>query len=182
MNDVIGVALISGGLGLLGGSVGALTTYKVNQRNTETTIATANSQKEIELAKIDAENRRLQLQHAEEERRNRQSAYHRTIAILQRIYGLDWASEESDAVWEEWRYCRSGVQIFGSPKAFDAVDRVQDVIQQKPEDDEDHSSWDEDFKTAAYALIEVVREDVRATNDEARALNAKATSARPAAS
>lgn len=161
MSDVVAVALISSGSSILGAAVGAIAAYKVNLRNAETAEKTAEAQEAVEMAKIKAENTRLRQQHDEEERRSRQSTYHRTVAVLQRIYGISWSSEASDEVWEEWRYCRSGVQIFGSQEAFKAVDKIQEVVAKKPADLKDHSSWDEDFKKVAYEFIDVVREDVR---------------------
>jgi hypothetical protein len=89
MSDVVAIAIVSAGSSLVGVGIGALTTYKVSLRNAETTIATANAGKEVELAKIKAENHRLQLQHDEEERRNKQATYHRALTALNRIYGLE---------------------------------------------------------------------------------------------
>jgi hypothetical protein len=167
VSDVVAVALISAGSSLLGASTGALTTYMVSLRSSETAIKTAKSQHEVELARIEAENERLRRQHDEEERRNRQATYHRAVTALQRIYGLEGDDEYNEEIWSEWRQCRSGIQIFGSPKAFNAIDRMQEVLTEKPADTEDLSAWDEEFRSAAYAFIEVVREDVRKDQDEA---------------
>lgn len=159
MTDVVAVALISAGSSLIGASVGALTTYKVSRRNTETTVATADAQKAVELAKIGAENERLRQQHGEEERRNRQATYHRTLTVLQRIYGLELDSADLSEVQAEWRECRSGVNIFGSRAVSTAIEEVQKVIIEFP-GGEDRVTWENELSTAMGKFVAEVRADI----------------------
>jgi hypothetical protein len=155
MSDVVAVALITAGSGLLG----VLVTYKVSLRNAEATIATAESQNEVEIAKIEAENSRLRMQYDEDERRNRQATYHRTIAAMQRLHGIEEGSEEWSEVMKEWRFCRSGVQIFGSAEASALLDEVQRVLVRRPNDDGDIAQWQGEFAAAALPFIAAVRVD-----------------------
>jgi len=111
----------------LAASVGALTTYKVNLRNTEATIATAQSQHEVELARIEAENERLLDTNREEERRNRQSTYHRYLNAVVGIYqlmGLEVSAKQVNETRQDYRYLHSGVVLFGPPCVRAAANEV----------------------------------------------------------
>src|SRR5687767_1605875 len=116
MSDVVAVALISGGLSLLSAALGAVTTYRVNKRSTDVaietaqvqtdaTIKTAQAQADVELEKVKAENQRLQVQHQEDERRNRQGTYQNAIAQLYRFAGAEpgqmISNEEADEMLRE---------------------------------------------------------------------------------
>jgi hypothetical protein len=159
MEDVVAVALVSSGASLLGAAVGALTTYKVSLRNAETSVATADAQKEVELAKIKAENERLHEQHGEEKRRNRQATYHRTLTVLQRIYGLQPDAAELSEVQAEWRECRSGVNIFGSRAVSAAIEEVQKVVIKFP-GGEDRPKWEDELAKATSKFVADVRADI----------------------
>jgi hypothetical protein len=161
MTDVVAVALISAGSSLLGAAVGAVTTYKISLRNSETTIAAAEAQKAVELAKIEAENSRLREQHQEEKRRNRQETYHQALTVIQRVWAIEIDSEDVDEVTQEWRRSRSGVQIFGSKEAFEALDEVQEVLVQFPGSGDSRKTWQEQLSQATYRFIEAVRKDVQ---------------------
>jgi len=160
MTDIVAVSLITAGSSLLGATIGAVTTYKVSARNADSTVAAAKSQNRIELAKVEAENSRLQAQHAEEERRNRQSTYHRAVAALQRIYGLEANSDDLQQVAAEWRHCLAGVQIFGSEAASLAVESVQKVVVNFPADGTDRDKWQGELIAAMSQFIASVREDI----------------------
>jgi hypothetical protein len=130
VSDVVAVALISAGSSLIGASVGALTTYKVSLRNTETTIATAEARKEVELAKVEAENERLRSTVREEERRNRQSTYHRFIDAFNRLFqnmGIPASEEEMIEIFAEYNHLLSGVLLFGPPSVRKGTYDLNDV-------------------------------------------------------
>lgn len=159
MTEVVAVALISAGSSLLGATVGAVTTYRVSRRGSETAIATAGAQKEVELAKIEAENSRLREQHSEDERRNRQATYHRALTVLQRVYGLEPDSPDLDEVQAEWRYCRSGVKIFGAPTVTQTVEEVQLVVRRFPGED-DREKWQQELSDGMNKFVAAVRADI----------------------
>jgi hypothetical protein len=130
VNEIVAVALISGGASLLGASVGALTTYKVNLRNTEATIATSKSQHEVELARMQAENQRLQESNREEERRNRQSTYHQHLRAVIGIYqlmGLEISVEQVNESREDYTYLHAGVLLFAPSSVRTAASEVSRV-------------------------------------------------------
>lgn len=147
MNDIVAVALISAGSSILGASVGALTTYKISLRNAETTVATATSQHEVELAKIEAENQRLRQTNQEEERRNRQSNYHQHLVILHELYvlmGFAASTERINDVRNDYRNLHAGVVLF-APSSVKAaayeLGRVYNEIEPALEEQrETHSS------------------------------------------
>jgi hypothetical protein len=160
MTDVVAVAMISAGSSLVGATVGAVTTYRISLRNSETAIVTTEAQRDVELAKVQAENARLREQYLEEERRNRQATYHRILTVIQRLHGIREDSGELADVMQEWRYCRSGVQIFGSKDASNALDGVQVLLGQRPPDEDDQTAWKADLKAAALLFIDAVRRDI----------------------
>jgi hypothetical protein len=82
MSDVVAVALITGGASLVGAGIGAYTTFRISNRNAETTVQTAKQAAEVELEKIRAENERLRAQHQEGERQARKNLYTRLLAAL----------------------------------------------------------------------------------------------------
>lgn len=115
MNDIVAVALISAGSSLIGASVGALTTYKVSLRNAEATVATSQSQHEVEITRIEAENKRLQQNNREEERRNRQSTYHQhvnALIVLFQLMGFAATQEQINEACDSYRYLHAGVVLF----------------------------------------------------------------------
>ena len=130
MTDVVAVALISAGSSLLGASVGALTTYKVSRRNAETTVSMATSQHEVDMARIEAENQRLQQSNQEEERRNRQSTYHRYLDVLLEIFQLMGSATSPEQISEfrkNFRHLHAGVVLFGPPPVGKAAYKVAEI-------------------------------------------------------
>lgn len=130
VNDIVAVALISAGSSLLGASVGALTTYKVSLRNSETTIETAKAQHEVELARIEAENERLREQHNEEERRNRQSTYHQLIDSLFELFqimGYAASDQEVEKACNRYRYLHAGVVLFAPASVRKGAFEVSEI-------------------------------------------------------
>lgn len=163
MSDVVAVGLITAGSSLIAATVGAITTYKVAQRSKDTAIATAESQNTVELAKIEAENKRLRAGHAEEERRNRQGTYHRTLTVLQNIYGADPGIEDFTELNPEWVHCLAGVQIFGSSEASSALEEVRLVLERRPTDGVGMDAWEQEFVNVTMDFIKTVRTDIGPT-------------------
>lgn len=163
MTDVVAVALVSAGSSLLGASVGALTTYKVNLRNMEATIATAKGQHEVELARIEAENQRLKESNREEERRNRQSTYHQHLSALHEIFtlmGFEAPMEMIDKARTDYRTLHAGIVLFAPPSVRDAayeVGRIQNEIWpavQKQHEENPGKSASECWRDATAGLQE----------------------------
>jgi Sec-independent protein translocase protein TatA len=130
MSDVVAVALISAGSSLLGASVGALTTYKVSLRNAQTTVATATGQHEVEMARIEAENQRLQQNNQEEERRNRQSTYHQylnTLIGFFQVMDAPASPETVNKMTEEYLHLHAGVVLFAPSSVRKAAYEVAGV-------------------------------------------------------
>jgi hypothetical protein len=158
MSDVVAVSLITGGASLLGAAIGAFTTYKVSVRNAAATVSTAESQNRVELERITAENTRVQTQLEEDERRNRQATYHRTVTAMEQMYDAELASEDAEPLAAEWRHCRAGVRIFGSKDASSKLEDVQGLIHSWP--GEDRARWQRDFLEAGLEFIAAVRDDI----------------------
>ena len=132
MTDVVAVALISAGSSLLGASVGAITTYKVSMRNSETTIATAEAQKGVELAKVEAEMERLKQSNREEERRNRQSTYHQFIEAASTVYQHLGVSTSYSVILEigtDYRRLMAGVALFAPKPVRNAALSINSTYQ-----------------------------------------------------
>lgn len=130
MSDVVAVALVSAGSSLLGAAIGALTTYKVNLRNTEATIATADRQHEVELAKVEAENERLHLDNSEQERRIRRSSYHEYLSAVHVVFQLMAQSMPEERILEACRsysHLHSGVTLFAPSSVRQGAYAVSDV-------------------------------------------------------
>lgn len=160
MTDVVAVGLITAGSSLVAAAIGAVATYKVSSRGADAAIATAESQNEIELARIEAENTRLVAQHAEDERRNRRDMYHRALSTLQSIYALTGPDDENfSQVTAEWRNWRAGINIFGSPPASEAIEEVQAVLLRFP-DEHGQEGWENDLGQAIQEFVSAVREDL----------------------
>jgi hypothetical protein len=180
MSDVAAVAAISGGLSFLSATVGALTTYMVSQRNTNATIATAQNQHAVEMARIEAENQRLRDANREDERRNRQSTYHRHLTVVVAIYnqmGRQISVAEASEVQGEYGHLQSGVLLFAPPSvrtaayAVSAVynkvwDEMQEHRQAHPQKSESEH-WDDvttvhrqEFGIQVAALIDAMHADI----------------------
>jgi hypothetical protein len=130
MSDVAGVAAISGGLSFLSASAGAIATYMVNRRTTEATIETAESQHQVDITRIEAENQRLRDANREDERRNRQSTYHKHIDALIGIFNLmgrEASGAEVDAAQTDYGFLHAGVLLFGPPSVRTAAYEVSEI-------------------------------------------------------
>jgi hypothetical protein len=133
VSDVAAVALISSGSSLIAASIGALTTYKVSLRNAETTVATAEAQKEVELAKLGGEIERLQQGNREDERRNRQSTYHQHLNALIKFFQLMGTTASGDQIApirDEYMYLHAGVVLFAPPSVREAAQEVARLYNQ----------------------------------------------------
>jgi hypothetical protein len=130
MSDVVAVALISSGASLLTATGGAIATYKVSLRSSQTTIVTAEAQKDVELAKLEAENEKLRDSTREDERRNRQSTYHQhlngLIALFQ-MMGTATESSKVEEVCDNYRYLHAGVVLFAPSSVREGAYAVNDA-------------------------------------------------------
>jgi hypothetical protein len=122
VSDVVAVGLITGLSGIAVAAISAVVTSKVSRRSAEAAISTANSNAEVELAKIEAENERLRRQHREDERRNRQDTYHRFLNVCHRIerYSRLAPSElEFENLLGELAFLHEGILLFGDGPVAD---------------------------------------------------------------
>ena len=106
MSDVAAVAAITGAAGVLNSIVTGCTTWTASRHVAR-----------VELAKVNAENRRLKEVNREEERRNRQTTYHQFIDVINLVYqrlGAEISEQEQEEVCGEYNHLLSGVLIFGS--------------------------------------------------------------------
>jgi hypothetical protein len=124
MSDVIWAAIIAvAGSGITGG-ITARATYWVARRTSDTAIATADKQGEVELAKVQGELDRLREEQRQAERSNRQGTYHLLLQAMNRLdmYGTGYPlargrdfEADTDAAVEQLNGLISGVQLFGPP-------------------------------------------------------------------
>jgi hypothetical protein len=157
MSDVVAVGLITAGSSLIAAAISGVITYTIAKHGKESAVATAESQNEVELAKIEAENTRLRAQYTEDERRNKQATYHKTVTVLQRLYGV----EQSEELNREWLHCLAGVQIFGSKETSNALEDVRrELLDMPEEEDGDNTAWQERFAKAALGFNDAVRVDI----------------------
>jgi len=80
------------------------------------------------MAKVSAENSRLQQGNREEERRNRQSAYHDFLDALTAIYqalGSAVQKQRRNEITNNYNHLLSGVVLFGPPRVREAATDVQ---------------------------------------------------------
>jgi hypothetical protein len=128
VSDVVAVGLITAGASILTGAIAAIMTYKVSNRNAETTVATVERQAEVELEKVKAENERLREQHREAERQNRQGTYHRLLAMFDRRDA--WSrnpkatGKQFETLVEEFDFLHGGVLLFGDEEVIEALSSV----------------------------------------------------------
>jgi len=119
MSEVALVAAITGGTSVLTSAITAAVTWAVSQNSSA-----------VELAKVAAENERLQQENQEEERRNRQSTYHQFIDSFNEIFatlGIPFEQEPLNEKFKTFNHLVSGVLIFGSPDVRTATYRLTDV-------------------------------------------------------
>jgi hypothetical protein len=117
MGEVATVAAIAGGIMTSG--ITGLVTWRVS-RNAAS----------VELVKVAAENHRLQYGNQEEERRNRQSTYHKHLDVVIEIYNLmgsEAPAERVDGLRDDYRFLHSGVLLFAPSSVRAAAYEVSDV-------------------------------------------------------
>jgi hypothetical protein len=134
MSDVIWAAIIAVlGSGLTGG-IAARATYWVAKRSSDTAIATADKQAEVELAKVQGELDRLREQQRQAERSSRQGTYQRTLAVLDRLdmFATGYNPErEADhmAALEELNNMIGGIHRFGAQAVRDALSPLSEALE-----------------------------------------------------
>ncbi len=122
MSEVATVAAITGGAAVLTSTFTGLVTWAVSK-----------SSSAVELAKVAAENDRLQQSNREDERRNRQSTYHQfidTLNLVFQILGAEASEEERHEIFEQYNHLLSGVLLFGPPSVRTAAYALNDVYAQ----------------------------------------------------
>jgi hypothetical protein len=164
MSDVAAVAFISSGASLLGAAIGAVTTYKVSERNATTTEQTVERQAEVELARIRAENDRLRQQIREPERQNRQGTYHRFLAVISRLSSFGDVPPTDEQLWaaeREFDDLFGGLLLFGRPEAADAtapvtlaLHKIRRAASEKDPSNPIGVRWQESYRPHARELIE----------------------------
>jgi hypothetical protein len=152
----------------------------VSLRNSETTISTAEAQKEVELAKVEAENERLRDENREMERRNRQSAYYEMINAYRGVYqilGADISDEERDDKTEAFNDRMAGVLLFAAPSVREGAmalgvvfEEIASALEEEERENPEKSSEDcwrdatvdfvDAFVERGSALIPLMHSDV----------------------
>ena len=98
-----------------------LVTWKVSQRSAS-----------VELAKVEAENERLQYGSREEERRNRQSTYHEFLDAATAVYqflGFPAADDVRGEACSNYGHLLSGVVLFGPPSVREGAYAINIIYQ-----------------------------------------------------
>lgn len=132
MSEVETVAALTSGAGVLTSAVTAFVAWRVSKNSSK-----------VELRKITAENERLQHGPREEERRNRQSTYHKFLDVLNLIFqilGTETEKDERHEICSEYNHLLSGVVLFGPPTVRDgayALNRVYRSIWPALREEED---------------------------------------------
>ena len=131
MSDVVAVGLITAGSSLVAASIGAVTTYFISKRNSETAIATAERQAEVELEKVEAENRRLREEYREGERLARKDLYTRLMAAFHDVDELG----QRRPTWQEVKdasnrivLLHSEILLVGPEPVAEAIGPVIDAL------------------------------------------------------
>jgi hypothetical protein len=122
MSEVALVAAITGAASVLTSGVTAAVTWTVSKNSSR-----------VEIAKISAENDRLQQANREEERRNRQSTYHQFIDILNQLFLLMGGPASEDEVLdvtETYNHLISGVVLFGPPSVRTGAFTMNDIFRE----------------------------------------------------
>lgn len=169
MSEVALVAAITGGASVLTSAVTAAVTWAVSRNSSS-----------VELAKVTAENERLQQTNREEERRNRQGTYHDFINAMHGVYrflGMKVKEPWKKDPFEQYSRLSSGVMLFGPPSVRQKVmelNRIynrlwlalQDEEQRHPEKPSEEcwasatSGLKEEFNVCAKDLIALMHADV----------------------
>jgi hypothetical protein len=119
MSEVAIVAAITGASSVLTSGITALVTWRVSQNSSS-----------VDLAKVNAELEQLQRGNREEERRNRQSTYHRFLDILIIVFqllGKEIDHKEHGEAFDEYNHLLSGVLLFGPPSVGEGAHAVNKV-------------------------------------------------------
>jgi hypothetical protein len=169
MSEVAVVAAITGGASALTSGITAAVTYAVS-RNSST----------VELAKVRAENDRLQQSNREEERRNRQATYHQFIEAatkVAQILGFPTPTEVRAERCNEYNRLISGVLVFSPPAVrqgaialnevyedfWPAFEEQENKYPEKKSEDwwrDATSGRLEEFQEKGSTLIELMHQDV----------------------
>lgn len=91
MNDVVAVGLTTGAVGL----VGSVLTYISARGQSRATFAVSIQNAQVELAKVHAENSRLQDEYRENERRDRRNAYVDFLTAFRKFHSLSTLTRTS---------------------------------------------------------------------------------------
>ena len=146
-----------------------LVTWKVSQKSAS-----------VELAKVAAENERLQYGSREEERRNRQSTYHQFLDAATTVYqflGFPVASERRSEACKTYAHLLSGVVLFGPQSVRTGAYAINHVYQKiwpalaheekenpgKPASDcwgDATAEFKDDFGEAISAVVHLMHADV----------------------
>ncbi|HEX6456551.1 MAG TPA: hypothetical protein VF009_08540 [Solirubrobacterales bacterium] len=119
MSDVALVAAITGGSSVLTSGVTAAVTWAVSSNSSS-----------VELAKVAAENERLQGANREDERRNRQATYHQYLnAVIKtfQLMGFAASPKKIAKLRDEYRYLHAGVVLFAPRTVRDGAYEVSRV-------------------------------------------------------
>jgi hypothetical protein len=134
----------------------------------------------VDLAKVNAENERLQQGHREEERRNRQSTYHQfldSLILIYQLLGTEADQAERSEICEGYNHLLAGVLLFGSTSVRDGAHNVNAVYERiwlalraqrdenpekSPEDCWQDATADlrDDFSSRTSVLVRLMHEDV----------------------
>ena len=125
MTDVVAAALIAGGVAVAGN----VATVFVALRSAATSIRQTETQADVELAKVSAENERLREEHREAERQHRQGTYHRLISALDWLQAamtrvMPIAEEDFANWWLAYQDLAGGVKLFGDSEVNRALDGI----------------------------------------------------------
>lgn len=117
MGEVTTIVAIAGGIASTG--ITGLVTWRVSKNSSS-----------VELAKVEAENKRLRQSNREEERRNRQSTYHQHINVGVELFQLMGSAppvEKIKEIQDTFRYLHAGVLLFAPPPVRKAAYKVSNL-------------------------------------------------------
>lgn len=158
MSDVVAVAAITGGSTVLTSAITALVTWRVSRNSSS-----------VELAKVEAENKRLNQTNREEERRNRQSTYHQFLDVLTQLYqdfGVETEYKEVEDVCGSYAHLLSGVLLFGPASVRDGAHAVNEVYSkiwpalEAAEEEDTNRPYSERWRDATAALEDELNDTV----------------------
>lgn len=129
MSDVIWAAIVAVSGSLLTGVIASYTTYRISRHQSDVALETVRQQTSVEIAKLVGENERLQAQHEEDQRRERQATYVRLMAVIDEIDRQgsgDWPAteEEYERAHEAFNALYANLVLFGPGAVVDAAGDV----------------------------------------------------------